>query len=74
MNYWYPPAEPELLNDGEYGYEVERIVDHKRRYNSTRYKVKWLGWGDECNTWEPSKHLYNAKQLISDYRMNKSPD
>ena len=68
------PAEPELLNDGEYGYEVERIVDHKRRYNSTWYKVKWLGWGDECNTWEPAKNLYNAKQLINDYRMNKSPD
>ena len=29
------------------------------------YLVKWLGWGDEHNSWEPQAHLENAQHLVA---------
>ena len=34
-------------------YEVEDVVEKKTENNITMYLVKWKGFSDEDNTWEP---------------------
>lgn len=57
--------EPELEIDGEDAWEVERIVDKRRRKIRgrmvTEYKVKWVGYPDHENSWEPAGNLLAEK-------------
>ncbi len=34
-------------------YEIERIVDKRYRNNGLEYLIKWRGYPDSQNTWEP---------------------
>ena len=45
-------AEPDV-------YEVERVVGARRDPKGGRwqYRVRWKGWGEEDDTWEPKAHL-----------------
>ena len=47
-------------------YEVEAIVNHKGKPGNYMYKVKWAGFPDSENTWEPIENI-NAPRLIHDY-------
>lgn len=38
-------------------YEVEAIVDHKRKNGRTYYKIRWKGYGKEDDTWQPYETL-----------------
>ena len=54
--------------DGDLEYEVESILSHRFvGHNKLEYLVKWLGYGVEHNTWEPSANCANCPQLVSDY-------
>ena len=57
--------------EGEYEYEVERILMHRDRKQGKgtkrEYYMKWLGYGPEHCTWEGEKHLANAQECITDY-------
>ncbi|QRV99033.1 Retrotransposable element Tf2 protein [Ceratobasidium sp. AG-Ba] len=56
-----PPQPPaEVTPDGEEEYEVERILDSRKRRNQVQYLVHWKGYGPESNTWEPIEHLDTA--------------
>ncbi|QRV88426.1 Retrotransposable element Tf2 protein [Ceratobasidium sp. AG-Ba] len=57
-----PPAE--VTPDGEEEYEVERILDSKKRRNQVQYLVHWKGYGPESNTWEPLEHLDTAMGAV----------
>ena len=46
-------------------YDVERVVDSKTRKRQRYYLVKWLGYGEEENTWEPEEHL--TQELVRKY-------
>ena len=48
----FPKPPPEVLNDKEH-YEVEAILDSKRQGRGTKYLVKWEGYPEADNTWEP---------------------
>ena len=53
--------------DGDH-FEVETIKDHRTNEVGTLvFFVKWIGWGDNYNTWEPLVHLSNVWNLIIDY-------
>jgi hypothetical protein len=65
-----PP--PIVQPDNEEHYEVEEILDSKKRRNKTRYLVKWTGFGHEENTWEPIENLQGAQEALQAFR-NKRP-
>ncbi|CAG8433519.1 6726_t:CDS:2 [Ambispora gerdemannii] len=50
--------------DGEY--EVEVIVDHKRRMGKMTYLIKWKGYGEDEMTWERAEDLF-CEDLVNDY-------
>ena len=38
-------------------YEVEKVLNKRKRGGRVHYLVKWLGYGDEDNTWESEDNL-----------------
>ena len=54
-------------------FEVEQILGERKRRGRTEYLVKWKGWPDESNTWEPTHHLKNSQAAIREYRTGSTP-
>src|SRR6266545_7289786 len=69
-NFFRPP--PDLIN-GEEEYEVEQIRGHRRhgRSRGLQYLIKWKGYPESDNTWEPA-HQVHAPDLVKTY-LQKHP-
>jgi hypothetical protein len=52
--------------EGEW--EVEAIRSHLNRRGLRLFCVKWVGYPESKNTWEPEAHLTNAKELLDEYK------
>jgi hypothetical protein len=65
-NFSRPPLE---LIDGEEEYQVEHIMGHRKmgRGKKLQYLVKWMGYPDSDNTWEPVEQIH-ALDLIKSYQ------
>src|SRR5713101_4268925 len=64
-NYSRPP--PDLVGGGEQ-YEVEAIRSHRRQGHGRQlqYLIKWLGYPESDNTWEPAGNL-QTPALLKEY-------
>jgi len=62
------PAPPPVVIDGEQEYEVEAILDVRKRYGKTQYLVSWKGYGPEENLWLPEDNLSNSPDLVADFK------
>jgi len=64
-NYSRPP--PDLI-DNEEQYEVEAIRSHRRhgKKRALQYLIKWKGYPESDNTWEPQKHIHTPA-LLKEY-------
>lgn len=66
-----PP--PDILPDGEEAWEVERILNKRERRvgrdrsKRVEYLVKWKGYADHDNTWEPVSNLRYAQGRIEEF-------
>lgn len=52
-----PKKKAKVVAAEDEDYEVEVIVDHKTEKGKKFYLVKWKGWADSNNTWEPESSL-----------------
>ncbi|KFD54312.1 hypothetical protein M514_04854 [Trichuris suis] len=50
-------------------YVVERIVDKRLVDGKTQYLLKWQGYPDDENSWEPEENL-DCRDLITDFEAN----
>lgn len=49
-------------------WEVEAILDRKRKGNAFFYKVKWAGdWAKDKVTWEPEEHARDADEVFDEF-------
>ena len=49
-------------------WEVEKIVAVATGKDGNRYLVRWKGYGEKHDTYEPEKNLAGAKKLLEDFR------
>lgn len=69
------PADPETPLQKTFHYEpeednefdVERILAHRTTRHGTEYLIKWLGYPDSENTWEPKTNLTNCRRKLAQY-------
>ena len=65
--------QPPIEIEGEPEYIVEEILDSRLRRNKLDFLVKWEGYTDENNSWEPETNCRNAPRAIRDF-YNKYPN
>ncbi|GAA5918689.1 hypothetical protein JCM1841_006241 [Sporobolomyces salmonicolor] len=58
------PPRPEPIDvEGREEYEVERIVDEKGKGVRHRFLVKWAGYPESENSWEPLKNIEDTAAM-----------
>ncbi|CAG8813211.1 5391_t:CDS:2, partial [Racocetra persica] len=57
-------------NDNEY--EVEAIINWKKENGKDYYMIKWLGYDERHNTWEPIENLKNCTELLRQFRKSRA--
>ena len=55
--------------EGAEEWEVEEVLAKRKRYGKMQYLVKWLGYPNSENTWEPEENLSNASIKIQEFEM-----
>lgn len=48
-------------------YKIEKIKAKKKIGGKNLYYVKWQGFGEDHNTWEPEDHLENCQSLLDEF-------
>jgi hypothetical protein len=61
----YQEPTPELI-DGQPKWEVETILHVRRRHNQLQYLVRWKGFSEAHDSWEPAKDVH-AELLVKDF-------
>jgi chromobox protein 5 len=56
-----------LEDDSIPEYKVETILEHRKRKGQKEYFVKWKGWPNSYNQWEPEENLAGAPDVLRDY-------
>lgn len=49
-------------------YEPELIVAQRLAKGVTQFQVKWVGFSEKSNTWEPIEHLAGCEDMIVEFR------
>lgn len=60
-----PVVPPIVLEDGEH-FEVEAILDRRTNRRRREYLVKWVGYGEEHNSWEPRSN-FDDKTFVDEF-------
>ena len=48
-------------------YEVEEVLNSRLKKGKLEYLVKWSGYTNDHNTWEPESNLTNSKEVINNF-------
>ncbi|XP_046545026.1 chromo domain-containing protein cec-3-like [Haliotis rubra] len=54
-------------SDSESSYEVDQILNQRKRKGVVEYLVRWRGFGKEEDSWEPLKNLANCAAAMAAY-------
>jgi hypothetical protein len=60
-----PPPSIEIENHEEY--EVEKVLDSRRRRGNLEYFVHWSGYDINERTWEAAENLANAPEKVQEF-------
>jgi len=61
-------ADSDNGSESESDFEVEEILDKKRgKDGEWLYYIKWVGFENDENSWEPVEHLGECKEMVDDF-------
>ena len=66
----YEKPAPVIVADGEEKFEVDEIINHRKRKRGRKkieYLIVWKGYPVQESTWEPEENVANASEKISEY-------
>jgi len=58
--------------NNEIEYEVEEILDKKVRKGKNFYLLKWKGYPDSANSWEPEENLSTCPLLVQQFEEGRN--
>jgi len=58
------------VDDGGTEWEVERILGRRGTAKAPQYLIKWTGWDNSHNSWEPASNLGGTEELRDNYDRN----
>ena len=67
-----PPPPPPLLVEDQEEYEVDAIIDKRKHYGRTQYKVLWKGYPEHDATWESEDNLLHSQEALQEFRSRQS--
>jgi len=67
----FPEPSPELIN-GEPEWEVEQIMNTRCCHNQLQYLVRWKGFLEAHDSWEPTAHIHADHLIDAYYQQNPS--
>ena len=56
-----------ILAEGDEGYLVEKIMNVRGRGKNKKYLIKWIGYADSENSWEPAHSFAHLPDLIKEF-------
>jgi len=59
-----PEVHPDLQEEV---YDVEKILKVRRHRKTLQWLVKWEGYGNEHNTWEPKENLIDCQEALQEF-------
>lgn len=59
-------SQPMAIDEEQDIWEAEKLLAKRRRGREIQYLVKWKGFPDDDNTWEPTKNIFD-KHLIKSF-------
>jgi hypothetical protein len=68
-----PPDIPVII-DNEQEWEVEEILDKAMSGRQLWYGIKWKGWDESHNSWQPASNLRHADEAIASYERKKAAE
>jgi hypothetical protein len=66
MKVLFRPNNIPFMKDDEDIWEVERIIDYKKKQNKMKedeYLIRWKGWSKDYDTWEPRSHIQDQNLI-----------
>ena len=61
------PSPPSVEVEGHDEYEVEEVLDSRRRRGKLQYLIQWRGYDINERTWEPATNLANAPLKVQEF-------
>ena len=58
---------PVTYDGGDAEYEIECVLSHRNSGRTLQYLVKWSGYSEEHNSWEPASSFDNAVDAVQDF-------
>ncbi|XP_045784641.1 histone-lysine N-methyltransferase SUV39H2-like [Maniola jurtina] len=65
------PAAKKQKRQGPEEYIIEKIVDFKYESGQEMFYIKWKGWNNNANTWEPIENLDNCPDILKEFAENE---